>query len=428
MHLQIRLEELRSARFASPKAPLFLIDVLARLNNYIQERLAEICDETTKFPSINYDQYEAISRKVGGFAEALSTLYAFLTLVENSRIDIVPPGVVTSIQRIARELGLKYPIILCPTHENTYAYDNILLAGGSNSLRSETLEHFFPKELFRDFFDHLPVLRFPFVIRDDILCHSLLYHELAHFISEVNTDFDRCLSGLDLSKPLKLNYAGLQRIFREYLSDTIAVCLVGPAFLFAIVEFITSIIGFYEATQDHPPLILRVRNILDTMKKYEQWDFFENNSEKKPFMDAAKDLFEEFDRIADLNDSNIDEESRAIFEALKSHLEEARHLVRQYVPRSIQFIPDAQLTKAVEDFIINGIPPSADIETGKPLPLATILNTGWIYRMAFLQKPLTLSHPFEKSKRASDLMDLSRLIHTAISQSETIQQYREYDR
>lgn len=432
-HLAERLEELRSRRFSSPRSPIFLCQILSALNKRLCEHLVEFTSTENLAVDIEYARYEDLLDEAKAYANAVDQLYIHLGYIEAARVEANPPGIVSAIDRIAQEIDPSQSLLVCPSFRCRYEYHNLLSA---KNLRSERyVPNIFDEEAFNGR-QNFPVLLYPSVLGDDTLCHVLLAHELIHFIGEVTGSiFDslsqRPMDTVEFTLGKDLMDEDLRDFFIEYVCDIGAVYLMGPAYLFALFEFLTTMASPTAKLQDHPPLLLRVRNILDTLDDYGQrLAPFSKKSEVAKRIEAH---LSEFDAKTTLGTKRsgeqivFDDRSLNIFKSLRPFLSKARKQITKVIPDHLQFRPTTALFSKYVKWVEEGVPPSAESIDGRPKALAfgDVINALWLYRVAYLQTPLVLKNPMLKTERATRLQDLSRLAELALRQNEPVRRYAE---
>ena len=418
-HLLDRIEELESKRFTSQQAPKFLLNLLSGLNDQISKHLIKFAKKT---PPKRFRAYRSRLREVNVWVHTIDFLYNLLGFVESTCIETNPPGIVSAIERIAGELVPQTAnILICPGHPCMYEYYNLL-----SKLRSKDyVPRVFNESVFKGV-EIFAVFRYPLVLRNDVMCHALLMHEVGHLLIEVNNIVLEVMSRLPAEYPRETTLGALQDHFREYAADIVGVCVLGPAFLFSFIEFVTSVGHLTSqpiSRPTHPPAILRIRNILDTLQFYDQR--FEAFSGNPGYARTAEDFLKSLDDQIKPENISIEAISLKIFDYLKSALLSARDIIQGLIPDSLRFSPTPELFNIYVDWVEKGIPPAARPENGKAIPLTIgeILNSAWLYQISKLQIPQELPAPLLGSDYAAKLIDISRLVQLAIRQAEDLHLY-----
>ncbi len=420
-HLQDRLEELESKRFTSSQAPIFLIHLLSASNKKISQLLVEFSRDNLTGP-IDYERYQDLLDEVKMYASLLGQLYRYIYYIEACSVESSPPGIVSAIDRVARTLFPKVPVLICPSFQCVYEYHNLL---SKTNLGSERfVPHILDESIVKDR-KHFPLLIYPLVLRKDILCQTLLMHELGHFFVEVDGNFDLILRKNCKKIPKGVTSEDLKDFYAEYLADNVAVCILGESFLFALIEFHTSIAGPANPLPRHPPLLLRIRNILDTIEIYGQRfrEFITHSALAK----EAEDFLNTLDKFTQLDSIPVDRRSKNIFQCIKSSLSLARDKISENIPAPLKFHPSKTLFNTYINWVEQGIPPAARKEKNKvkPLGLGELLNAVWLYQLVYLQTSVQLPSTLRESEYTGKLHDLSRLAQLAIRQNEVVRLYKE---
>lgn len=407
-HLGEKLKELSSERFIS-KAPQLLIKFLLRINDEIRKNLTQLIDQISP-DTLDSLTYETFAKEIRFYSITLAEIYPYIMFIENSRSTITPPGISIAIENLAHELvDSDLTCLVCPSYLCNYFYLNLF---SEEYFRNP--KYSFPEEIFKNFPPYFFILAFPLIAKNDILSHCILGHELGHFIARAHNILDKALDGLTLEKSLPLSLQELRRYFEEYVADIVSTRLFSIAILFAFIEFGTSMSDFTQSSKTHPPLLLRLKNVLETLEVYEYLNVFTNSSHK-----IAKEVNDVMDGIKDLvskYETHVDKTSTEIFSCLKGPLSIARNLAKSINP---PLVLNEEMFKFVESLVEKGIPPSSRLDHGRPKPveIGNILLMGWLYKI----------HNMHGDKIKMDihhLVDLSRLVGKAVEQSEILHFYQ----
>ncbi|MFI5330088.1 MAG: hypothetical protein ACHQ2F_03495 [Desulfobaccales bacterium] len=422
MHLHNRIEELESRRFTSSQAPLFLLKLLTSLNTQICNALIEFSNST--FVPIDYDGYEALHHDVKLLASIIANLYTYLRFAEAACTETNPPGIISAIERITYILMTKTDeteVLVCPSLSCTYSYHDLL---SEKNLGSKNFDSLFDKKVFEGK-KHFAVFEYPVILQNDALSHTLLMHEVGHLFNEVKSIVPNAYKVLESRRYRYNNTEELQGYLIEYVADIFAVCILGPAFLFAFIEFLTSRALPTEALlPPHPPIIYRIRNIFDTLLFYKQrFGAFLNS----PYAKNAEDYLHGLEEHLRPNKINVHKKPSYIFKYLQPALDSARRIVQNKVPAVLKFSPTPRLFDKYVIWVEKGVPPTAYQNLhGKvtPLSLGEILNAAWLYQINNLSSSHQLPVNLQNSDYSMNLMDISRLTQLAIRQNEDLILYK----
>jgi CRISPR/Cas system-associated endoribonuclease Cas2 len=424
-YLQDRLEELQSKRFNNAQPSHFLIGILDNINKNIRRRLAKFTKEKLQ-TIIDYQTYLDNLDLAKVYANTIHDIYEYIFLIETSTVESSPPAIIPAIERIARELiPAKFHILICPSLRGQYEYKDLLRP--MSNFPSDILNKNILKEI-----KYLIVLNYPFFLKHDVLCHACLLHELGHLFIIVNDLTEQAWKMIAKGIPPGTTPEQTDNFLNEYIADIFAVRLLGPAFLFALIEAASPMASPDQQTRDHPPLLLRIRNILDTLDTYNQrftpfvkFDFAEKAEQ---FLDGLNQ-FTSLDNLLDKLDEKTPNPVE-IYRYLEPALVWAKKEIGEKIPSSLHFSPKEKLFKTyIKRFVEQGIPPSAFRDRGEkskkatPLSLGELLNAVWLYQVVELQNPGPLKPSVEKSEHAGKLRDLRRLTQLAIQQIEVLHLY-----
>lgn len=430
LRLEEKIRELHSARYAS-EAPSFLMKLLSDLNGELLNGLKSICETTSSIEKVDEITYTTQSKEIRSYCQALADLYSYISLVESSQAGKNLTSISVSIARLSNELVPNNVTLVCPVYSCNYCYFDILL------WLKKVVERFFSETKLSGYPKYFAFFGFPHVIRDDILCHSLLGHELGHFVGTEHNIFQDALKDVPLSSltanltasltAIPLTLLDLQKIFEEYVCDIVSVYLFGLAPLFTLIEFGTSVINLTDLALPHPPLSLRVSNILTTLEHYGYKDFFSKNGENA-IANTMLSTLQNLGVLVSETQEMIEPLAMDILHCLEIPLKKARELIESRIDKRFQLKLDKHIFECVK-LIEEGVPPSSilnsklDSDQCQPTELGFILNAGWFYRIMYLQNTKPISLPLQECEHAKQLKDLCRLIDKAVEQSETIYWY-----
>lgn len=263
--------------------------------------------------------------------------------------------------------------------------------------------------------DHLSVLQFPDIYRDNLIANSLLGHEVGHFIDDVygiseklnpkaiidKTKFEELLQKVkkdievEMKGPLP-EFLKLEQIrtnlltqlnsdishwIMELISDLIAFRLCGPVFLFALAEFLLSRNYPNHNTNNYPPASLRLELLLEEFADIG----FVNHIKEKDHRDLVSELINGIKNYLDT--SKTDPKTNLVYDTVVS----IKSLMKQEAKNSTngyQYDPKLfgeevfKLIGRLSEFI-----PPCEIEYQKPANLVSILNAGMIYRITWRKNP-----------------------------------------
>lgn len=422
LNFQEKLEELRIIDYTS-EAPLFFIDTLSKLNFSIQNKLMQY---NNIFIETSQDKVcKALVNQIQFLSAFLTELYYFTLFIEFSDTIQNPISISLPIKRLTEKLLpddviFTYPSYVC----NYFCF----------YFQKYLKESHYSKYLSPDLLNKpIILLGFPSILKNNFLSHAVIAHELGHLLGDrynIFRDAKKTISEEVSSKIIEVSSEKLDTFFKEYIADIISIYLFGPASFFALIEFAGSINRFHQSGTSHPPLYLRLKNMLNTMDVYHQRTFFSKKASdpvELEIMKKANQVLCTWERLIregceQLRYSiNID-----IFKILTPGFKKAIELIRERIDKQFQLELTDRILNYVKDFIDKGIPPSADLNQNscKPAKLGELLNAGWLYRIWKLEERKKFKSLQEQRKYTHKLKDLSRLEQKAIEQSESIRWFQ----
>ncbi len=257
----------------------------SEVSNGLLELSQVLIEYVDKADDIAYLEYLSSS------AHVLSNTLAFF---DNAHSAQTPRSLALMLEDINSKILSDATVILWPQAEFNYSIRNylpIIQMIGETFLNEEQKKTLLGRKK-----SAIQFISFPRILRDNILLHSILGHELGHPIADVILDEEektdafnsrlQLING-DLEKIIaadqEIPIVALQRTqealslirkFRrraleEILSDVASVCLFGPSALFAMYEIFGT--GNLDAPpsmpQAYPPNRLRIRVMRDTLNQ-----------------------------------------------------------------------------------------------------------------------------------------------------------------
>ncbi|WP_316188707.1 hypothetical protein [Bradyrhizobium sp. SZCCHNS1054] len=191
----------------------------------------------------------------------------------------------------------------------------------------------------------------------------------------------------------------------ELFADAVGICMLGPAFYFALCAFIQGKTSEYILTRTHPPAILRRKIAFGNLTQAGKWDHpsvftkrteVELNEginsrllERPPATDAlieslvAKDYDDEEAHILCLLPELVESVHEEVFQAAYDHIAKVAPSLL-YTSQQL----DRDLEEHLEALVM-AIPPiefGASLEATTPAELSSILNVGWAVLLTRLDR------------------------------------------
>lgn len=222
-----------------------------------------------------------------------------------------------------------------------------------------------------------------------------------------------------------------QRWIMELFADAVGLCILGPAFFFALSSFFESLGPGYVLSPTHPPAVLRrklafakLSQFLPVFKKHTGVDL--NEDLNSQLLDPAVDAATMMSRLTGRGESPehsaiivhlpalMEKIADSIYTTVESHLQAVKP---ELIYTSTQY--DADLGQHLAS-LIAAVPP---IETGRklnervPTELSCILNVGWAVLLTSLDK-LAVRQDETKLPYAERAEKLHALLIKAVELSE----------
>jgi hypothetical protein len=259
------------------KSTIDLIDAhLENLQKQVEVETSEALAET--------NQYEDIFDSAQIYSQLIRVLQGTLPLMERCCREHTPQTAVFFVRELTRGLNLKAHFFLTAIPELTYAYQHVT-AHLHRILDSVVGPERLPQ-------DDIVALLFPETHRTDVLLHSLLAHEIGHWINEekgivkkmmprmipkpetltqIREEFERQFRGTAVESEIS-SFVSEKVITQskhwltEVVSDLIGIRLLGPAFVFGLVEFMLRHEGPDSASPRYPSARARATILIQELE------------------------------------------------------------------------------------------------------------------------------------------------------------------
>jgi len=331
-----------------------------------------------------------------------------INIISSSTRENVSQNTVFLINHLTTPFNDKSEFILIPTNDHNYeiTYWGIVLDRLSALLGVQTDKLPYDPQSFS-------ILSFPAVYKDNLVAHSLMGHEIGHFIilhenhiEELskhikidNDKFNEILS-LEMAKEELKNKGKLkdaekdkikneihERIFsnimagsEEILCDLIGFRTMGPVLLFATVEFLLSETPTYKIYQNYPPPALRLQALIDEIKLGD----FVGKLTGKLKVDFKELVTNIKDHISPENIGNYSQEELLQYCTCKQIIPELRKIADGVITRHPELKYSAEMFGSDLPILIEKLKrlvPPCENERGTPANIISILNSGMIFRL-----------------------------------------------
>jgi len=415
--LEKRIDELQAKEYYS-KDPKKLLSLFSKSIKQIAESIKSIENEDPiKIRRINF---------------LLTVYHYFLDEIEHIEADNVPVEMLPIFNEILKEYQLKTVLVFRPNPIYNYSYFPI-------TRLIDEISQKYPEVRVSEAQNDIAVISFPSSERTSALLHCCFAHEIGHHLNESFSIaaqiepkilelidkklLDKYVEGwLELFRKHKSVIDGTEvtldkfilkdhlfsrateefaRIIRKWLdeivSDIFAIYLFGPAYIFAISEFLLSSQDLEKYYETHPPPFIRIKNLVklfDELGFYKDLEVYADVIKRIDFYkEISKKTFEsENETMQDIKNTILERCINALFDLAKS-------LVLQQVNLLKRHFDFEDINKAVIAFR-NLIPGNEILNknaVSKPIDAISILNAAWIVRINFIDELYSMLSKTEKS-------------------------------
>lgn len=415
--LEKRIDELRAKEYYS-KDPKILLSLFSKIIKQITESMKSIENEDPiRIKRINF---------------LLTVYHHFLDEIEHIEADNVPVEMLPIFNEILKEYKLKTVLVFRPNPMYNYSYFPI------TSLIAEISQKY-PEVGVSEAQNDIVVISFPSSERTSALLHCCFAHEIGHHLNEsfsIAAQIEPKILELIDKKLLDKYVEGLLESFRkhksvidgtevtldkfilkdrlflwvteefariirkwldEIVSDIFAIYLFGPAYIFAISEFLLSSQDLEKYSETHPPPFIRVKNLV---KLFDEFGFYKD-------LEAYADVVKRIDFYKEISKRTFESENETMQDIKNIILERCinalfdlvKPLVLQRVNLQKRNYNFEDINKAVIAFR-NLIPGNEILNknaVSKPIDAISILNAAWIVRINFIEELYSMLPKTEKS-------------------------------
>ena len=193
----------------------------------------------------------------------------------------------------------------------------------------------------------------------------------------------------------------------EIVSDTIGIYLFGPAFLFAISEFMLSSQNIDKYSKTHPPTFLRLKNLMSLM---DELGFEKGLADYPGVIERTKFYKAISNKTFQSHEDTLTIIKNMILEkSIIGLFEEAKNGVKTKLKLPAETICDfTDIKEAVSSFrnLITGNE-ILDGDNSRPIDPVNILNAAWIVRINFMEELYNLLSKTERTEVRNILDDLT---------------------
>jgi len=350
----------------------------------------------------------------------LSFYHLLLDEIEHIEANNVPVQMLPLFTKILDKLKIRTVFVFRPNPMYNYSYYPI-----TNVINLINKSQKYP-EIEDEY--NIAVISFPSSEKNSALLHCSFAHEVGHHLNEIFSianDLESTILGVidkdllkkymdkyleSLSKTKRViggtevtldkffleeqlksvmteEFAGIIRKWLdEIVSDTIALYLFGPAFIFAISEFLLSSQDPKNYSETHPPIFIRLKNLIE---------LFDKMGFSEP-LKAHKRVMEKIESYRKIAEMTFKPEITTSDDVRNLILE--RGVVQLFEPATKLVESKAEITKCICDLtnletavfafrnLITGNEVLREDETSTPINAVSILNAAWIVRINYIEE------------------------------------------
>jgi len=436
---------------ASPKTLLLFIK---EGNEIIRSNLDKIKKDTELYETLTSEELE---QKVKRFCKFLPYLCNLLEYIEGSEVQNTPAALIRPLKRLVRHYLLNSEIIFRSYSQLNYSFAPL----------TERLRKVFSGEIFKSLLEGLPeffaVVSFPKVESNYVLLHCMVGHEIGHglyqeknlgevLIPLVTIDksaldqiakviIETESQGQDVSGKQQLSETELGESLRvkelltklinkvignwveELAADAFGICIFGPAYFFAFINFVSAIQLLRSSSYTHPSPSIRMKLMWHLLKS-DQKDSADSLSFERIFEDKTKDFVQQWVKVASKEGPPL----HPIYDIVEKSITPI--IICHICSKVIEGMNGSEYTiqkyqkniSTLCDLIKNLIPPNemVDFKQKKTTSsdVVSILNAGWEVYLSFMDE---FSKNFEvvyKDNKIECDKKLNELLLKAIELSE----------
>lgn len=454
-------------------SPITLSEIVSRILNRFFEDLRRTSSK------IDEDSSQDILAKVQTINFVVITIVPQLIQAIKSAENSSPiASILQAYEKIIDRINFSTQTIIHPAWEYNATYDEIL-----TSLRNMTryLDSDASTEIFSGSPQYFVIITYPQNEEEIVLRQALIAHEIGHFVNSTRGWGRELLDGkiFDLSdleilkdeirkqypnknleeKDVGNLYARYVRLLNkiitnwimELVSDFVAVCILGPAFLFAFDEITVTpdLESIRRISLTHPPSVLRKHAIakainylhIDPMRNSDKYQYITDR--EKEYLDKIEKWTEKISNYPQLDIStitgfeNINETIvKVLYSALLNAYQRANLELYQEKPEEIASedwictARDLFDALSLQEFLHHDLTPTELTRSSSRDPtFAAVMNSGWIHM--FLEESKyqffsgDISNSIDHNEPRERYLTLQNLIAKAV---ESLQFKREFHR
>lgn len=361
---------------------------------------------------INGDEDDA-SDEIILYSDILKYIQDLCKYIEVSTMENIPPHLMYFTNFATKKFKKESSFIIIPVYKTNFYFKEL----------SVELQHKFRRcisgilDLYPIGGKKLSLLMYPFAYKNCVFTMSLLTHEVAHYVETeynvVNDLFDNIqidsryvddiLDNISrrrvgdtgrtldffLSRPtlsVVINNEIVRIVnnwLKEIFCDLYAFKVVGPAYLISMIEFILSLTKADNCDEEHPPLEMRLRVLIEEYKS-SNYRYLLKNSKIDEFIKFVDhiDQIEKYLKECE-KDLSISSEENYAYMTVERLLPDIKKIVNDIVKKLDVYYPPKQFINDVPILLqsIKSLIIPCELSIGEPADIISILNSYIIYQI-----------------------------------------------
>jgi len=244
-----------------PTGPILLIDLAISANNQIQKDIADKLSSISSLPSNPDRRIEIFLRSK---TYLLSFLHSLMQCIEGADIQSCPSTFVVPIRRmlmrqLRRSGQTHFDFIVKASHSYNYMIQSI-----SEDIKRVFIEAGYPN-LITNFPEPFFIIECPISERRNIPIHCIFAHEVGHVWYHISSLPTTLLPTVQRPSDNMRRKLIKSKWVEELAADAIALCLIGPAYLYSTIYFAGPFCAMSDSSESHPPIGMRIQFLCDML-------------------------------------------------------------------------------------------------------------------------------------------------------------------
>lgn len=278
VYQRARTVETTFARFRAKDFPTHHFEALAKFPQATANEIRRAVPRRLRQASEPSVSTASVARILRRYGQALEFVHQSLDFVVNAEVLSIPAPFVLFLEELGSPF-LRPRFVLQGAPLFNYSFNSI-----APTLNRPVVQAGLRARLP----DRFAVFRFPVALREDGLQHSILVHELGHYLDSAESLYreawlearpavkDRIVRFISRQMgtvPQGLDQGRVEALISVYatwlsetVSDLFAARVLGPAYLFSSIEFVSFRPDLTNGSETHPPSATRLWIILEELK------------------------------------------------------------------------------------------------------------------------------------------------------------------